>query len=285
MKREIVVAEQAGYCFGVRRALDMAKEHLTKTDRKVYSLGPLFHNPQVMRELQEKGLAQADSVEDVHEGVLVIRSHGVEKGVLEEVRAKGLEIVDATCPFVKNAQRLAHKLSDENYQLVIVGEAHHPEVRGILSYATKEALVVGSAEDLDVASLGSKVGILAQTTQSFNNFAEVVTAVLRHAYECRVYNTICNATASRQAGAVELAATVDAMFVVGGKNSANTTRLAELCRAAGASTHHIETPDEITPDMIRGKRRIGITAGASTPHAQVEQVQKTLEKMSEEMKE
>ncbi len=285
MKREIIVAEQSGYCFGVRRALDMAREHLAQKDKKVSSLGPLFHNPQVVRELEEKGLAHVDSLEDVSEGILVIRSHGVEKGLLEQALAKGLEIVDATCPFVKNAQRLAHQLSQESYQLVIVGEGRHPEVRGILSYAGKEALVVSTAEELKGKELRSKVAILAQTTQSFSNFAEVVKAVLGNVHECRAYNTICNATASRQEGAVELAASVDAMFVVGGKNSANTTRLAELCRAVGATTYHIELPDEITADMIRDKRRIGITAGASTPRSQVEQVQKALEKICKETRE
>ncbi len=280
MKRVVQVADQAGYCFGVRRALDMAKEHLSQKDKKVYSLGPIIHNPQVVEEFQKKGLTPVESLEEVDEGVLVIRSHGVEKGILEEAHRKGLEVVDATCPFVKNAHRLARQLSEDGYQLVIVGERSHPEVRGILSYSGEEPIVVKNVEQLKGTAIGPKTGVLAQTTQTQENFIEVVNAVLVAAYECRIFNTICNATVSRQTAAVELASAVDVMFVVGGKNSANTARLAELCRSVNAETYHLETSEEITPEMIRGKERIGITAGASTPRSQVDAVEKALKKMN-----
>jgi small subunit ribosomal protein S1 len=281
MKRNIQIADQAGYCFGVRRALDMAKEQLTQQGKNVYSIGPIIHNPQVVEEFRKKGLTPIESLDGIDEGVLVIRSHGVEKGVFEEARRKDLQVIDATCPFVKNAQRLARQLSENGYQLVIVGEEAHPEVKGIVSYAGDDAVVVSAAEQLKEKTVGPKVGVLAQTTQAKENLIEVVRSVLATAYECRVYNTICNATASRQSAAVELAATVEVMFVVGGKNSANTTRLAELCRSAGATTYQIETPAEITPDMIKGKERIGLTAGASTPRSQVDAVKKALEKLEE----
>ena len=280
MKRFIQVADQAGYCFGVRRALDMAKEYLSRHDRKVYSLGPIIHNPEVVGEFRKRGLIPVDSLDNVDEGVLVIRSHGVEKKLLEEARSKGLEVVDATCPFVKNAQRLARQLSRDAYQLVIVGEESHPEVKGILSYSGKAPIVVNNVEQLREMDIAPKVGVLAQTTQAQENFIEVVNAVLARAYECRAYNTICNATLSRQAAAAELAHTVDAMFVVGGRNSANTARLAELCSSAGAVTYHIESPDEITAEMLAHRERIGITAGASTPRSQVEAVRKTVEKLT-----
>ena len=280
MKRFIQVADQAGYCFGVRRALDMAKGHLSARGRKVHSLGPIIHNPQVVEEFRRKGLSPVDSLEAVEQGVLVIRSHGVERQVLEKAQRKGLEVVDATCPFVKSAHRLARQLSEDGYQVVIVGEAEHPEVKGILSYSGEDPMVVGGVEQLDYRAIGPKVGVLAQTTQAQENFREVVSAVLVATYECRVFNTICNATVSRQTAAVELAGAVGVMFVVGGKNSANTARLAELCRSAGALTYHIETAREIEPEMIQGKERIGITAGASTPSTQVDAVRAALETMS-----
>jgi 4-hydroxy-3-methylbut-2-enyl diphosphate reductase len=279
VKRTILVAEQAGYCFGVRRALDLAREQLAKDGRKVYSIGPIIHNPQVVDEFRKKGLTPIESLEGITEGILLLRSHGVERELLIEAERKGLEIVDATCPFVKNAQRLARQLSEAGYQVVIVGEQSHPEVKGILSYAGKNPIVINSVDQIKGKEIGPKVGMLAQTTQSQENFVRVAAAVLAIAYECRTYNTICNATASRQAAAVELAASVDVMFVVGGKNSANTTRLAELCRGTGATVYHIETAGEIVADMIRGKTRIGISAGASTPRSQVDIVKAALEEL------
>jgi len=281
MKRHIQIADQAGYCFGVRRALDLAREQLAKEDQKVYSLGPIIHNPQVVEEFRKKGLIPVESLEGIDEGVLLIRSHGVEQHLLKEASRKGLQIVDATCPFVKNAQRLAHQLSEAGYQIVIVGEESHPEVKGIVSYAGEIPVVVNSVDQLQEKPIGQKVGMLAQTTQAQKNFIEVAAGVLAIAYECRVYNTICNATAARQSGAVELAATVDVMFVVGGKNSANTTRLAELCRPAGAKVYHIETAEEIEPRMIKNSINIGITAGASTPRSQVDAVKAALEQLDD----
>ncbi len=279
MKKTVHVADQAGYCFGVRRALEMVKEHLSEPGKTVYSLGPIIHNPKVVEEFRGKGLIPVDTLDAVNEGVLVIRSHGVEKELLEEARRKGLVVIDATCPFVKNAQRLARKLSKESYQVIIVGEESHPEVKGILSYSGADTIVVGDSRALVGKSIGPKVGVLAQTTQSQDNFVRVIEAILANTHECRVYNTICNATLSRQNAAAELAGTMEVMIVVGGKNSANTLRLAELCRSAGATTHHIESEDELVPDMIHGAERIGITAGASTPRAHVERVKKKIEQI------
>lgn len=276
-QRTVQVAEPAGYCFGVRRALDLAGESLSDEKRSVYSLGPIIHNPQVVEEFRRRGLTPIDSVDTIDEGVLIIRSHGVEKEFLEQAEKKGLEVIDATCPFVKNAQRLARKLSEEGYQVVIVGERAHPEVKGILSYAGDNPVVVKNADELRPESLGVKVGVLSQTTKRKEDFIEVVKAVLGTAHECRVFNTICNATLSLQAAAVELAETVDVMIVVGGKNSANTQRLAELCRSTGCKTYQIESPEEIAPDMLLGKPRVGITAGASTPRSQVDAVRKVCE--------
>jgi len=273
------VADEAGYCFGVRRALDMASEYLSKGEKKVYSLGPVIHNPQVVEDFRLRGMIPIDSIDEIDEGVLIIRSHGVEKDLLEKAAEKGLEVVDATCPFVINAQRIAEKLSEEGYQVVIVGERSHPEVMGILSYCNRSPLVVKDAEELRTKSIAPKVGVLAQTTKRKEDFIEVVKFILDSAHECRAFNTICNATLARQSSAVELAGTVEVMFVVGGKNSANTRRLAELCKVSGCLTHYIESSDEVTADMLRGKTRIGITAGASTPRSQVDAVKKRCEEL------
>lgn len=279
MKRTVVVADKAGYCFGVRRALDLATESLKRQGKTVYSFGPVIHNPQVVEEFRHKGMIPVDSIDEIEEGVLIIRSHGVEKELLERASKKGLEVVDATCPFVKNAQRLAHKLSEEGYQVVIVGDRAHPEVKGIMSYAGDDPMVVKDALEISKESLGPKIGVLSQTTKTIESFIEVVKAVLESAHECRAFNTICNATLSRQEAAIELAESVDTMIVVGGKNSANTRRLAELCASTGCETHHIEAPEEILPEMICNKQRVGISAGASTPSSQVEAIKKICEEL------
>ncbi len=279
MNRTVQVAERAGYCFGVRRALDMANEYISKGEKKVYSLGPIIHNPQVVEDFRRRGLVPIDSIDEIDEGILVIRSHGVEKELLQQAVDKGLKVIDATCPFVKNAQLLAEKLAKQDYHLVVVGERSHPEVRGIVSRCGKNPLVVKDAAELEGKTIGTKVGVLAQTTKRKEDFVKVVSAVLDSAHECRAYNTICNATLARQSAAVELAGTVDVMFVVGGKNSANTRRLAELSEFSGCTSYHIESPDEITPEMLRGKKRVGISSGASTPRRQVDAVKKVCMEM------
>jgi 4-hydroxy-3-methylbut-2-enyl diphosphate reductase len=279
MKRIVQVADQAGYCFGVRRALDMATESLERKKKAVYSFGPIIHNPQVVEEFRQKGMIPVDSIDEIEDGVLIIRSHGVEKELLDLASEKGLEVIDATCPFVKNAQTLARMLSEEGYQVVIVGERAHPEVKGIMSYAGVDPIVVKDASEITSESVGKKAGVLSQTTKRKESFIEVVKVVLDSAHECRAFNTICNATLSRQEAATALAQTVDVMFVVGGKNSANTRRLAELCASTGCDTYHIELPNEILPEMVCGKKSCGISAGASTPHSHVEAVKKMCEEL------
>jgi 4-hydroxy-3-methylbut-2-enyl diphosphate reductase len=281
MKRIVNVGGLAGYCFGVRRALDLARDNLSRGDKKVYSLGPIIHNPNVVEEFRSRGMTPIGSIDEIDEGVLVIRSHGVEREVMEGAAAKGLEIVDATCPFVKKAQRIAEKLSEQGYRIVIVGERAHPEVRGIMSYAGDNPIIVTDASELPAGAMGPRIGVLSQTTKPKASFIKVVEAVLDSTHECRAYNTICNATLLRQAEAMELAESVEAMFVVGGKNSANTRRLAELCASTGCETHHIESPEEITPAMIRGKTRLGITAGASTPRSDVDAAKKICEEFDD----
>lgn len=269
---EVLIARHAGACYGVERALRMVEE--CSVDRpRVHTLGPLIHNPLVVERLAARGVTPVSSVEGLEEGTtVVIRSHGVAPQVVERARALGLDVVDATCPHVKKAHDGAAELAREGYQVVVVGEAGHPEVEGILARAGEGALVAAAPSDLDRARLGKRVGVVVQTTQSQGLLAEVVGALLPRVRELRVVNTVCAATVRRQEAARELAGDVDAMVVVGGKNSGNTRRLAEVCCLRCPVTHHIEEPCELRREWFAGARRVGVTAGASTPADQVEAV-------------
>lgn len=268
---EIVLAKSAGFCFGVKRATQMAFDAAHR-HKRIASLGPLIHSPQMVEKLEEEGIRVCHQVADISDGAVVIRSHGITSEELNEIEQSGLDVVDATCPFVTKAQEYAAQLSNEGYLLVLVGEADHPEVQGIVSYASGEVRVVGTPEEAQQLPKGKKIGVVAQTTQSLENFTEIVSVCLGKAKELRVFNTICDATSVRQAEARQIAAQVDLMLVIGGFNSANTTRLATLCREQQRDTHHIETSDQLEPEWFVGKEKIGITAGASTPQWLIEDV-------------
>ncbi len=279
MKFEILVAPNSGFCFGVRRAIEMAEQTLSASGR-VFSLGPLIHNPQVIDRLRRAGLEPVESVEEVTEGPVIIRSHGVQPEVLEQLKARNLETMDATCPLVKKAQQSAELLSREGYTVVIVGERNHPEVEGLLGHA-RGALVIDPKDDPPPLPKDSSIGVIAQTTQYPADFRRVVEKLLANDFsEVRVFSTICNATVVRQEAAVELAREVDIMFVLGGRNSANTNHLAEICRATGVETHHLETADELDQKWLEGRRRVGITAGASTPEWLIEEFAAHLKEIS-----
>lgn len=262
----ITVAAHAGYCYGVERALTMAREALSTSSAPIRTLGPIIHNPQVVRRLADEGITEAARPEDITEGTAIIRSHGVPPAVASSLAGRGIEIIDATCPFVGKAQRCAADLAAEGYQVVIVGEPEHPEVEGILGYAGDgKAVVAESAADLPKWRRRSKVGVVVQTTQQLDRLREVVDALLPKVGELKVCNTICNATSERQRTALALAGKVDVMVVVGGRNSGNTRRLAELCRDRNPRTHHVETADDLEGSWFDGVGHVGVTAGASTP--------------------
>jgi len=261
---EIFLADKAGFCFGVKRAINTAYEAAGKG--RVYCYGPLIHNPQEVERLRRAGIETIDDFSTLQPGdSLIIRSHGVPPRVLAEARDRGLVIIDLTCPFVGKAQRDAEALSKEGYQVIVVGEKKHPEVQSILGHAGEDAVVVETVDDVDGINLRSRLGIVAQTTQSYSNFSEIVLKLLRLSKELKVFNTICSSTKERQEAARVLARQADVMLVVGGRNSANTTRLASLCRQEGKPTYHIEVADEIRPEWLEGITSIGVTAGASTP--------------------
>jgi 4-hydroxy-3-methylbut-2-enyl diphosphate reductase len=259
----------------VKRAINTAFEAAAKG--KVYCLGPLIHNPQEVERLRRSGVQLVEDFSTLNRGDhLIIRSHGVPPGVLKLAREKELQIIDLTCPFVGKAQGDAEALQREGYQVVVVGEKKHPEVQSILGYAGDNAVVVETAKDLEGMKFQSRLGVVAQTTQSYGNFSEIVLKLLRLSKELKVFNTICNSTKERQDAARVLARRVDVVLVVGGRNSANTTRLVDLCRQEGKPTYHIEVADEIKPQWLKGITKVGVTAGASTPDWVVEGVLKKL---------
>jgi len=265
---QVEVARHAGVCYGVERALKLADEAAAQ-GRVVHTLGPLIHNPQAVAELKERGVEVAACLNDVDEGILVIRSHGVDPAIITAAQDRGLDVVDATCPFVSAAHTCARELAEAGYSVVIVGEEDHPEVEGIMAHAGGTALIVEDVTDLPERLPSRRIGVVVQTTQSLARLKEIVDALLPRVSELRVCNTICSATAKRQLSAEELAKTVDVMIVVGGHNSGNTTRLAEICTAVNPRTHHVETAEEVDPSWFEGADSVGVTAGASTPDAQV----------------
>lgn len=216
--------------------------------------------------MREAGVKTVEDFSSLDPGdFLIIRSHGVPPLVLTQARDKGLQIIDLTCPFVGKAQRDAESLQKEGYQVIVIGEKEHPEVQSILGYAGDHAVVVETAEDIESQKFQNRLGVVAQTTQSYSNFSEIVLKLLRLSKELKVFNTICHSTKERQDAARVLAGQVDVMVVVGGRNSANTSRLVSVCRQEGKPTYHIEVADEIRSEWLKGATRVGVTAGASTP--------------------
>jgi 4-hydroxy-3-methylbut-2-enyl diphosphate reductase len=279
--KRILIAASAGFCFGVKRAISIANETAGKAAAgggsgpdtlPIHSLGPLIHNPQAVEELEKKGVHVVESVDDIPCGKVIVRSHGITRRDAEELAGKNVQIIDATCPFVKKAQEYARSLSREGYAVTVVGDANHPEVKSIISYIETGVPVITSLSDLKEASGIRKVGVVAQTTQSFENLMEFVSVALKRIPEVRVYNTICNATVLRQKESMAVARNADVMIVLGGYNSANTRRLAEICRELNPKVLHIETASELSPGTLSGVSCLGVTAGASTPEWIIEEL-------------
>jgi 4-hydroxy-3-methylbut-2-enyl diphosphate reductase len=269
---KIVVARTAGFCFGVKRAIDIAFQIAKEKRKRVYTLGPIIHNPQVVERLKEKGIIPIEDIKaKKHIDALIIRTHGIPLQLLRKISSMGCEIIDTTCPFVKKAQHYAKLLKKENYQVVILGEKNHPEVQSLTSYADDDVIVVDGKAPFP--RLKSKVGIIVQTTQPLDALQKVLSKALEHSNEIKVYNTICNSAALRLKETEKMASKVDVMFVVGGKNSANTTQLTRLCKSLSVPTYHIETASEIKEDWIKRAKKLGITAGASTPEWIIKEVE------------
>jgi 4-hydroxy-3-methylbut-2-en-1-yl diphosphate reductase len=278
MARAVVrISESAGFCFGVERALETTLQAAEEAPAPVNTLGPLIHNPSVIGELKAKGVGVLSDPSEATAGTVILRSHGVPREVRQELSQSGLTIIDATCPFVTSAQEKAAKLHKDGYLVIILGEQEHPEVLGLRSYAGEDSLVVESPGDLPADLPSRRVGVVVQTTQSNERLAELVAHLAPRVRELLIHNTICSATEQRQAAAITMASDVDVVVVVGGRNSGNTRRLAELCSAQQSRTHHVESAAEIDPQWFRGARVVGVTAGASTPPNQIDEVVRTIE--------
>ncbi len=271
---QIRVVKSAGFCFGVKRAVDMAFRAASERKGRVCTFGPIIHNPQVVDRLKKEGIGWVDSIEDDLD-CLLIRTHGIPKNLYEELSRRNINLIDATCPFVKKAQEYAKLLKEEGYQIVILGDENHPEVVGIKSYAGEDAVVVNSPEELP--RLKRKVGVVVQTTQPIEALQRLLSEIIKTTGELKVYNTICNSTANRLKETEALAREVDVMLVLGGRNSANTKQLAKRCEQIGVKTYHIESAEELKEEWFSEVNTVGITAGASTPDWIIEEVIKRLE--------
>jgi len=258
---------------GVKRVVDMAYRAMDKASGlPVVTLGPLIHNTQEIARLTANGIAVADEATLPEQGTVIIRAHGVAPQAYEELKARGLKIMDGTCPYVHYSQRKAVELQREGYKVVIIGDKHHPEITGILGFINNDAIVVKSLEEVGALPQLDRIGVIAQTTISPKKFDAILDALRQRAAEVKVCETICDATEENQAAIRELSAEVDLLYVVGGRHSANSNKLVETAREKCPRSFLIETADEVNPEDLPGVRRIGISAGASTPDWMIQRV-------------
>ena len=273
--KEVILAKSAGFCFGVKRALDSVYEQTRK--KNDYTFGPIIHNEEVVKDLEKKGVFVINTMEeldDITEGTVIIRSHGVSSAVYEALQKKGVEIVDATCPFVLKIHNIVKQESANGKQIVIIGNEKHPEVEGIMGWSKTQVHVVDTAEKAQNLQLDPQreVCIVSQTTFNYNKFQELVEIISEKGYNIIIRNTICNATEERQTEAREIAKRVDAMIVVGGSSSSNTRKLYEICKNECKDTYYIQTLNDLDMTSLGKADCIGITAGASTPNNIIQEV-------------
>ena len=273
--KEVILAKSAGFCFGVKRAVDTVYEQTGK--KNVYTFGPIIHNEEVVKDLEKKGVFVINTMEeldDITEGTVIIRSHGVSSAVYEALQKKGVEIVDATCPFVLKIHNIVKQESANGKQIVIIGNEKHPEVEGIMGWSKTQVHVVDTAEKAQNLQLDPQreVCIVSQTTFNYNKFKELVEIISEKGYNIIIRNTICNATEERQTEAREIAKRFDAMIVVGGSSSSNTRKLYEICKNECKDTYYIQTLNDLDMTSLGKADCIGITAGASTPNNIIQEV-------------
>ena len=274
---EVIVAKTAGFCFGVKRAVEQVYEQIEKAERPVYTFGPIIHNEQVVEDLAQKGVRVIDTEEEleaVRDAIVIIRSHGVGKHIYDLLERNGVTVVDATCPFVKKIHRIVQEQQAAGRRVIIVGNPDHPEVQGIRGWGDEGTLVVENADQIGnlPVSTKDKLCVVAQTTFNYNKFQDLVEKFEKKGYDILVLNTICNATQERQVEAKRIASEVDAMIVIGGRNSSNTQKLYEICRKECKNTYFIQTLGDFNPECVNSVRSVGITAGASTPNQIIEEV-------------
>ncbi len=268
----IFLPEEIGFCFGVRRALKLVSNELKKGNH-IYTLGDLIHNPGVVENLKKRGVIPISSLSQISKGTLLIRSHGASPSLIKQERRKGLKILDATCPYVLRVQRIARYLSMKSYQVIIIGLAAHPEVKGVMANVDKgQAYVVKTPKETTEIPFASKVGVVAQTTESIDNFENIVKNLLEKGREIRVFNTICKVIRQRQENTKKLAKKVEAMIVVGGHNSSNTYQLVKLCKFLKVKTYFVEDRDDLEIEELKHLKKVGLVGGTSTPTSAVKEI-------------
>ena len=279
----IKVADTAGFCFGVKRAVDQVYELITQGNSPIYTLGPIIHNEEVVSDLEKKGVRviQESDLDILSQGTVVIRSHGVGKAIYDILKKKQIPFVDVTCPFVLKIHRIVERESTDGKHIVIIGDPTHPEVKGICGWCAGKHTVIKNREDAEkfVWNPGMEICIVSQTTFNYNNFQELVEIFKKKSYYNNVFNmldvlnTICNATEERQKEAEKIAGEVDTMLVIGGRHSSNTQKLFEICKKECRNTYYIQTPVDLDSEMFQCSSYVGISAGASTPNKIIEEVQ------------
>ena len=280
---KVILAESAGFCFGVQRAVDVVKKQIEECTTPLYTYGPIIHNEEVVKEFESHGVQVMDenAIANYPKGTVIIRSHGITKAVEDELKSHGHNVIDATCPFVKKIHRAVDEHSRNGEYIVIIGNPDHPEVRGIVGWINGDNYTVisglQSAKDFSVNSQAT-ICIVSQTTFNHNKFQELVEIIKQKGYHIIVLNTICDATNKRQVEAAEIASKVDAMVVIGSKNSSNTQKLYEICKTRCNDTYYIQTADDFQSSDLSSIESVGITAGASTPNNIIEEVQKKCQK-------
>ena len=274
---EVILAKTAGFCFGVKRAVDTVYKEAGK--KNVYTYGPIIHNSEVVNDLKKKGVEVINSREELEaleEGTVIIRSHGVAREIYDLIHEKGLELVDATCPFVRKIHKIVEKAGNDGDQVIIVGSEHHPEVQGIKGWCTGEVHIISDAEQFEGINLNKPTTLVSQTTFNYNKFQELVEIIKKKGYDISVLDTICNATEERQTEARKIAAESDLMIVIGDKHSSNTQKLYEISKKECANTYYIQTSKDMDYHQIQSINNVGITAGASTPNNIIEEVSKNV---------
>ena len=275
---KVIKAKTAGFCFGVKRAVDTVYKQVDTCNGPIYTYGPIIHNEEVVKDLESKGvvvLRTEEDLDNIFEGTVIIRSHGVKKRIYDKLETKGIRVVDATCPFVKKIHNIVQKESAAGKYILIIGNPDHPEVIGIRGWAGEHAAVIQNADDIENIDFSKKekICVVSQTTFNYNKFKDLVEIIKKKSYDISVLNTICNATKERQTEAQSIAESVDAMIVIGDKHSSNTQKLFEICRKACNNTYYIQTLDDLDLNQLGSVETVGITAGASTPNNIIEEVQ------------
>ena len=282
-KFDVVASPHIGYCFGVKRAMNIVEKGLRERDGKIYIIGEIIHNPQAVERLRNLGARSVAGIDEVEsDGTLVIRAHGMSPEILEEARRRGIKLLDATCPFVHRSQSYVKELSNRSYDVIIIGDMEHPEVQGIAGHARGSVFIVKDLEDVGRIGRLKKAGLVVQTTFSPEKAQVIIEEIRKNVDELKVYDTICQATVARREATLELARQVDLMIIVGGRNSSNTRRLFQMCLDAGVESRFVERVEEIKPSWFEGVSLVGVSTGTSTPEWVIEGVMARLKEISED---